>query len=210
MPEAKKKSFWSKPEGVTGALVLGGALIGGGILINTFIAGIVGFLSTTIGLVVSILTLGGIIFMALDPKMRALVGYMYKSLMRWITGIFIEIDPIAILNSYVEELKGNLRKMNRQISQLRGQMHKLKEIILNNKKEKDCKKLFVHLTGMVMVYRQCMFLGKCWAKDHLVLYVLLIIELLDTKLQLNHTKNQSLKIVLKLKDVGKKYKLWNK
>ena len=135
MPEAKKKSFWSKPEGVTGALVLGGALIGGGILINTFIAGIVGFLSTTIGLVVSILTLGVIIFMALDPKMRALVGYMYKSLMRWITGIFIEIDPIAILNSYVEELKGNLRKMNRQISQLRGQMHKLKEIILNNKKE---------------------------------------------------------------------------
>jgi hypothetical protein len=135
MPEAKKKSFWSKPEGVTGILFLGGALIGGGILLNTFLAGIVSFLSTTIGLVLSILTLGVIIFMALDPKMRTLVGYMYKSLMRWITGIFIEIDPIAILNSYVEELKGNLRKMNRQVSQLRGQMHKLKEIILNNKKE---------------------------------------------------------------------------
>jgi hypothetical protein len=35
----------------------------------------------------------------------------------------------------VEELKGNLRKMNRQVSKLRGQMHKLKEIIYNNKKD---------------------------------------------------------------------------
>jgi predicted nucleic acid-binding Zn-ribbon protein len=55
--------------------------------------------------------------------------------MRWITGIFIQIDPIGILKNYVDDLKGNLRKMNKQISQLRGQMHKLQELILNNKKE---------------------------------------------------------------------------
>jgi len=60
---------------------------------------------------------------------------MYKSVMRWITGLFIQIDPIAILKSYVDDLKDNLRKMNRQVGQLRGQMHKLKEMILNNQKE---------------------------------------------------------------------------
>lgn len=54
--------------------------------------------------------------------------------MRWITGLFIKIDPIAILKSYVDDLKENLKKMNRQITQLRGQMHKLQEMILNNKK----------------------------------------------------------------------------
>jgi hypothetical protein len=37
----------------------------------------------------------------------------------------------------VEDLKSNLTKMNRQIAQLRGQMHKLQEIIINNKKEID-------------------------------------------------------------------------
>jgi len=81
-----------------------------------------------------LLVLGAIIYMVLDPKMRNLVGYMYKSLMRWITGIFVQIDPIGILKSYVDDLKDNLRKMNRQISQLRGQMHKLQEMILNNRK----------------------------------------------------------------------------
>jgi phage shock protein A len=55
--------------------------------------------------------------------------------MRWLTGLFVQIDPIGILKSYVEELKNNLRKMNKQIAQLRGQMHKLHEVIHNNKKQ---------------------------------------------------------------------------
>ncbi|MEZ4986609.1 MAG: hypothetical protein R2795_16490 [Saprospiraceae bacterium] len=55
--------------------------------------------------------------------------------MRWVTGLFVQIDPIGILKSYVEELQENLRKMNKQISQLRAQMHKLKEIIVNNERE---------------------------------------------------------------------------
>ena len=135
MAEIKKKTFWSRPEGVTGALVLAGIVIGGGYLIATSLAAILAFASTTIGIVVSLLALGAIIFMALDGQTRALVGYMYKSVMRSITGLFIQIDPIGVLKSYIDDLKDNLRKMNRQVSQLRGQMHKLKEMILNNQKE---------------------------------------------------------------------------
>jgi len=130
MTESKQKSFWSRPEGVTGALILGGVLIGGGYLIATSLAAILSFLTTTIGMVVGLLVLGTIIFMALDSKTRTLVGYMYKSVMRWITGLFVQIDPIGILKSYIDDLKDNLRKMNRQVGQLRGQMHKLKEMIL--------------------------------------------------------------------------------
>ena len=135
MTELKQKSFWSRPEGVTGTLVLGGVLIGGGYLIATSLAAILSFLSTTVGIVVGLLVLGTIIFMALDSKTRTLVSYMYKSVMRWITGLFVQIDPIGILKSYIDDLKDNLRKMNRQVGQLRGQMHKLKEMILNNQKE---------------------------------------------------------------------------
>lgn len=135
MTEIKPKSFWKKPEGITGSLVLAGIVIGAGYLVATSVAAILTFLSTTAGLVVGLLTLGVIIFMAIDPKTRALVSYMYKSAMRWITGLFVQINPIAILKSYVDDLKENLRKMNRQISKLRGQMHVLKEMIINNQKE---------------------------------------------------------------------------
>ena len=52
--------------------------------------------------------------------MRNLVWYMYKSVMRWITGIFVQIDPIGILKSYIDDLRSNLGKMNSQIAALKG------------------------------------------------------------------------------------------
>lgn len=130
----KPKSFWRKPEGVTGMIFLALMVFGGIFLLSSFASALIGFIMTTAGTVITLVVLAAIIFMALDPKARALVGYMYKSMMRWITGLFVQVDPIGILKSYVEDLKDNLRKMNRQISKLRGQMHKLNELIHNNKK----------------------------------------------------------------------------
>jgi len=135
MPDSRPKSFWKKPEGVTGAIFLAAILIGGGILVTSVLGSLIALAKTTLGLVGILGVLGLIIFMALDGKARNLIWYMYKSAMRAITGLFIKIDPISILKSYVDDLRGNLRKMNRQVSMLRGQMHKLKEMILNNQKE---------------------------------------------------------------------------
>lgn len=132
---AEKTSFWKRPEGKTGALVMAGLAIGGGILLVKALPTLIALAANTLNLALMLLVLGAIIYMVLDPKMRNLVWYMYKSTMRWVTGLFIQIDPIGILKSYVDDLKDNLRKMNRQISQLRGQMHKLQEMIINNKKE---------------------------------------------------------------------------
>lgn len=130
----KPKSFWRKPEGVTGAVFLIALLGGAAWLVTSFLPAIIGLTSSLLGLAGIIMVLGLLIFMALDSKARALVGYMYKSFMRWITGLFIEINPIAILKNYVAEMTGNLKKMNKQILKLRGQMHKLKELMLNNEK----------------------------------------------------------------------------
>ena len=119
---------------MTGALFLAAIIFGVGYVALTSISALLAFITTTMGAFISLMVLGTIVFMALDSKTRTLVSYMYKSAMRWITGLFVQIDPIGILKSYVEDLKSNLTKMNRQIAQLRGQMHKLQEIILNNKK----------------------------------------------------------------------------
>lgn len=135
MAQSKPKSFWKKPEGVTGGIFLVGIIGALGFLLASSIGAILAAAQTVLGLVAILGVLGVLIFMALDSKTRTVVGYMYKSVMRWITGLFIKIDPIAILEGYVDELKGNLKKMNRQITQLRGQMHKLKEMIINNQKE---------------------------------------------------------------------------
>ena len=90
--EFTKKSFWSKPEGMTGAVFLLAflGLAGYGIAMN--FGAIMGFIETTIGLVASIAVLGAVLYMVLDPKMRNLIWYMYKSVMRKVTGVFVNIE----------------------------------------------------------------------------------------------------------------------
>ncbi|MCF8247635.1 MAG: hypothetical protein K9J37_11925 [Saprospiraceae bacterium] len=131
----KPKTFWQRPEGVTGLLFLAGLVVGGGILLFSVLPALVALAQTTLYLVLMLMALAALIYVVLDPKMRALIGYGYKSIMRWITGLFVQIDPIGILKGYVEHLQDNLRNMNKQMNKLRGQMHQLNEIIVNNKKE---------------------------------------------------------------------------
>lgn len=46
--------------------------------------------------------------------------------MRWITGLFIQINPIQILKSYISDIEKSLRNLSKQIGALRGQMRQLK------------------------------------------------------------------------------------
>ena len=135
VPRSKPKSFWKRPEGVTGTIFLVAVLAGAGLLLVNFLPALIALASNVLYLALMLLVLGAIIYMVLDPRMRNLVWYMYKSVMRWVTGIFVTIDPIGILKNYVDDLEDNLGKMSKQIGSLRGQMRKLKNIMEQNSKD---------------------------------------------------------------------------
>ncbi|MEO6040255.1 MAG: hypothetical protein ABIQ93_17720, partial [Saprospiraceae bacterium] len=120
------KSFWQRPEGLTGGLVLVGLVAGIALLFDRLAAAILPLLNSAAGLAGLLLGLGAVIFFALDSKARNLIWYFYQSLMRWITGIFVKIDPISILKSFIEDLEDQLRNLSKQIGALRGQMRQLK------------------------------------------------------------------------------------
>ena len=128
-----QKSFWEKPEGKTGALFLIG--IAGLIAYAVFSIGIGAIMSFAFSLVGGIVlfgVLGLLLFMALDSRNRNLISYMYQSVMRKITGIFVTIDPIGILKNYVHDMEKNLKKLGKQIGEIKGQMRKLKTIVTQN------------------------------------------------------------------------------
>ncbi len=131
----KSKSFWKRPEGTTGTIFLLALLAGGGYLLVKSLPAIIALLSNTLTAVLLLLALGAVVYMALDPKMRTLISYGYKSIMRWITGLFITIDPIGILKNYVDDLEDNLSKMSTQIGNLKGQIRKLATMVEENSKE---------------------------------------------------------------------------
>ncbi|MCB0585930.1 MAG: hypothetical protein KDD06_11475 [Phaeodactylibacter sp.] len=136
-PEFRQKSFWKRPEGVTGAIFLAALILGGGYLIISNLPWIISLISNTIYLAILLVILAAIVYMVLDPRMRNLVWYGYKSIMRGLTGMFVQIDPIGILKSYVEDLQDNLVKMRKQIGVLKGQMRKLQTLVEDNNRTID-------------------------------------------------------------------------
>ena len=130
----KPKNFWERPEGVTGGLFMAAILLGGGYLLYQALPTLIALAQNTLYLAGLLAALAAVIYMVLDPKMRNLIWYMYKSIMRWFTGMFVQIDPIGILKSYIDDLKDSLGKMNSQISSLKGQMYKLGEMIKQNQR----------------------------------------------------------------------------
>lgn len=110
-------------------------LLGGGFLLYQALPTLIALAQNTLYLAGLLAALAAVVYVVLDPKMRNLIWYMYKSVMRWVTGMFVQLDPIGILKSYIEDLKDNLGKMNTQISSLKGQMYKLGEMIKQNQRD---------------------------------------------------------------------------
>jgi len=129
----KRKSFWSKPEGVTGAIFLAGIVGVIAWLGFSFFGAIWG--AGVLGKAALLGALGVVAFMGVDNKTRTLISYMYQNVMRKITGIFITIDPIGILKNYISDLESNLKKMGKQIGGLKGQMRKIKTMVEENNRE---------------------------------------------------------------------------
>ena len=129
------KSFWKRPEGVTGALFMVGLIAGGAYLVAGSLAAILAFLSSLLGTVIGVVIAAVLLFLLIDKRSRNLLWYSYKSIMRTITGLFVQLDPVSILKSYLDDMKKNLRDMSKQIGSLRGQMRKLRNAIEQNNKD---------------------------------------------------------------------------
>jgi len=128
-------SFWKRPEGKTGmvfAVLLGLAAVFGLYLALPFIVVLLQSLLYAILLGIAVV---GLIFVILDRRMRGLIFNIYKSIMRFITGIFIEIDPIGIMKNYLDTLVDKREELNNQIAKVSGVKRRLEKIIGDNEKK---------------------------------------------------------------------------
>jgi len=73
---------------MTGAIFLTAVLGGLGYLLAVNMAAILALAANTLYLVLMLMALAALIYIILDPKMRNLIWYMYKSVMRSVTGRF--------------------------------------------------------------------------------------------------------------------------
>ena len=135
------KSLWSKPEG-WGMIVLG--LIAAGGLFFAW-GSVVPFVLSTLMMTfqsiwymaaaaASILFLGWI---ATNKQLHCLVWNIYKTTMRGICGMVIELNPIAILMNGIADMKGHLEKLLENLDELRGAKAKLDKKIETNQHDAE-------------------------------------------------------------------------
>ncbi|MCQ2252669.1 MAG: hypothetical protein MJZ61_04380 [Bacteroidales bacterium] len=129
------KSFFSRPEGKTGLVFILAALAGLGLMHNPILDYVRTQLSTLGGSVGMFSMLGLLVFVICDKRARNLIKYGFKWIMRKITSLFVELDPIKVLKKYVADLEKNFRELSENISKLRAQIAKIKEIMKQNNKE---------------------------------------------------------------------------
>src|SRR5437016_4080303 len=122
------KSFWARPEGKTGmilSVLLAGAVIYGWGMIVAFI---VSMLADTLHMGFLPVILAAVRFVLFSSRTHLLL----RLLMRWITGLIINIDPIGILKDHLEQMRKRREVMAQQISNVSGQLQYLKNIIDKN------------------------------------------------------------------------------
>ena len=131
----KSKSFWERPEGTTGMIAMALGAVGLWVALPTllaFMTGLVALLGQTIAAICLALVLGAILFLVTNTRVRTLVSYMFKSAMRAVTGVFVEIDPIGIMKSYIDDLRKKRETMLGAREKLNGQITILKKKIKDN------------------------------------------------------------------------------
>lgn len=131
------KNFWQRPEGTVGKVVLvlaGVAAAYGFVQILPFL---IAAATDTLHLAVLIGAILLLIFIVSDRRVWTLGRLIFQSIMRFLTGLFIELDPIGILKNYIAEMKKNLAIMDEQLGNLNGSIRTLQNQIDTNQKEAE-------------------------------------------------------------------------
>ncbi|QHV93815.1 hypothetical protein [Spirosoma endbachense] len=130
--DVEKRSFWSRPEGILGMITLAGIAGFGLVYFNRIIEFLIRATSNVLELALLLGALGALIFLFTSKDVRTAVFFLFKTLMRSLTGTVIQLNPIAIMKIYIQDLKDKREKMQGQINILAGQLVKLNKKIGEN------------------------------------------------------------------------------
>ena len=143
-----KISPWEKPGGTLGLVVAGGAVAGGAILLYKILPFLITLTTNILTLGMLVAVLAGIAFLISDKRFRKTVSMVYFLIMRKITGLIIEIDPIAIVEAKVKEMKEKILVIEKQMGNIKG-------LITQNQRRVDDKKAELEKQlGMLKQYEQ--------------------------------------------------------
>jgi hypothetical protein len=133
----KLKTFWQRPEGKAGMVVLLASAIAAVYGVGLILPWLILLLSNTIYAAVLAVVLFGLLYTVTNRTFRSIVGNGFRLVMRWTTGMLIEIDPIGILENTRDKMSENNQKLSEAVSRTRGAKQLVQSQITKNQNAID-------------------------------------------------------------------------
>lgn len=116
--EGKITNLWKQPGGTlakVGLWVMGGSVLWG---VYKALPYLIAFTQNVFTLTLLMLGLGCILYVVFSPEMRRILKLLYLQICRKLTGLVVEIDPIAILENSISEMKKKLQTVKKRITDI--------------------------------------------------------------------------------------------
>ena len=123
------KSFWKRPEGPFGMVVLAGVVVAGGIGLYAILPFLIALLANTIEASILAGVLIAILWLAFNPTFRNAVSNLFKNSVRFFASWVVETDPIGILRNNLDDMKKAKYALDQTLQRFAGSDERLQRSI---------------------------------------------------------------------------------
>jgi phage shock protein A len=123
------KSFWKRPEGPFGMVVLAGIVLAGGYALYTVLPYIITLLQDTLHAAILAGILVAILWLVFNPTFRTAVSNLFQNAVRWFASWVVETDPIGILRNNLDDMKKAKYQLDQTLERFAGSDERLQRSI---------------------------------------------------------------------------------
>lgn len=123
------KSFWKRPEGPFGVVVLIALIVGAGVGIYVILPFLITLLSNLLYAGALTAALIAILWLALNPTFRTAIKNLFQSTVRWFASWVVETDPIGILRNNLDDMKKEKANLDQTLQRFSGSDERLQRSI---------------------------------------------------------------------------------
>jgi hypothetical protein len=123
------RSFWKRPEGPFGMVLLGGLVVAGGVGLYAILPFLIALLTDTIHAVALGAVLIAVLWLVFNPTFRNAVSNLFKNTVRFFASWVVETDPIGILRNNLDDMKKAKANLDQTLQRFAGSDERLQRSI---------------------------------------------------------------------------------
>jgi hypothetical protein len=132
------RTFWQRPEGKVGAGIMAGLGVAIAWAFVHFLPKLIEIAQNTIYLAFLVGVLALVYFTVFVwDRPRTLLFYSLQMISRWVTGNFVELDPVAILKSFVRQMEKRREVIQDRLARIVGVRRMVEAKIAKSEKERQ-------------------------------------------------------------------------